>query len=195
MMFYSIAKILVKSIITTLFRIDVQGEENIPKTGPCILCINHKSVLDPPLIGVFIPRKLNFMAKEELFRIPILKEIIKAFGAFPVKRATADISAIKTALNLLKEGRILAIYPEGTRNKSDDLIQAKSGMTFIAIKAQVPIIPIGISGKYRLFHKIHINIGEPIYLTEYYNQKLPMNKLQPISDLIMERIRELMEVK
>lgn len=194
-MFYNIAKLLVKLIISILFRVRVQGEENIPKSGACILCMNHKSLLDPPVVGVFIPRKLVFMAKEELFRIPVFGAIIRTLGAFPVKRASADISAIKTSLNILKEGHVLAIYPEGSRNKSDSLGQAKSGMTFIAIKAQVPIIPIGISGKYRLFHKLHINIGKAIYLTEYYNQKLPMAKLQPISDSIMENIRELMEVK
>ncbi|MBZ4645773.1 MAG: 1-acyl-sn-glycerol-3-phosphate acyltransferase [Petroclostridium sp.] len=193
-MFYNIVKYLIQIIAKIIFRIEIRGLQNVPTHGACIICFNHKSTLDPPVIGVFIPRQLVFMAKEELFKVPVLGFIIKALGAFPIKRGAGDVSAIKNALSILKEGKVLAMYPEGTRSKSGDLNQAKPGVALIATRAKVPVVPVGVTGEYKLFHKLLINIGNPIVLEEYYNQKLSMDKLQEISNDIMNQIKELMEV-
>ncbi|MDK2799924.1 MAG: 1-acyl-sn-glycerol-3-phosphate acyltransferase [Clostridiales bacterium] len=192
-MFYNIVKFLIKIIAIILLKIEIKGIQNIPKEGPCILCFNHISTLDPPVAGVFMPRQLTFMAKEELFHVPILGPAIKALGAFPVKRGAGDIAAIKNSLNILNKGKALVIFPEGTRSKTGEVKQAKPGIALIATKAQVPVIPIGISGKYKLFHKLLINIGTPIFLEEYYGKKLSIEELQKISNSIMNEIKQLME--
>lgn len=193
-MLYDFAKAIILIITKIIFRIKVNGLENIPKQGPCVLCFNHRSLLDPPVLGVYIPRKLSFMAKEELFHIPVLGFLIKHLGAFPVKRGAGDIGAIKAALKILQEGKVLTMYPEGTRMKSGKVGKPKPGVALIATKAQVPVIPIAATGDYKLFHKITINVGKPIVLNEYFHQKLTMEQLQEISNDIMNHIRSLMEV-
>ena len=194
-MLYYVVKYLILVIAKIIFRVEVNGIVHIPKKGPCILCFSHRSLLDPPVLGVFMPRQLAFMAKEELFRIPVLGFLIRKLGSFPVKRGTGDLGAIKTAIRILNKGNALAMFPEGTRVKAGEDKKAKPGVALIATKAKVPVIPIGANGKYKLFRKLKINIGEPVILEEYYNQKLPMEKLQEISNHILKKIKMLMEVE
>ncbi|WHH59464.1 lysophospholipid acyltransferase family protein [Petroclostridium sp. X23] len=192
-MFYSIVKWIIKTAAGVLYRMDIKGIKNIPTEGACIICFNHKSTFDPPIIGVFMPRQLVFMAKEELFKVPLLGSIINALGAFPVKRGMGDITAIKKSIAILNEGKVLAMYPEGTRNKNGEVGAAKPGVALIATKAKVPVIPVGVTGAYKLFSKITINIGHPLYYDEYFDHKLSMEQLQSISNNIMNHIRMLME--
>ena len=193
-MFYAFIKGIILIFSKIFFRIHVNGIENIPKEGSCILCFNHRSLLDPPIIGVLMPRKLCFMAKEELFKAPIFGFIIKKLGVFPIKRGAADIGSVKTAIKILKAGKVLAMYPEGTRNNSGTLGKAKPGAALIATRAQAPIIPIAAVGAYKPFNKLIVNIGKPITFEQYENQKLTMNELQDISNDIMKHIQALMEV-
>ncbi len=192
-MFYSIARVVVSLLSKFFFRVKIHGLENFPKEGPYIVCFNHKSVLDPPVLGALMPKKIYTMAKEELFDNPFLALIIRNLGVFPVKRGKGDIAAIKTALKVLKEGKVFAIFPEGTRSKNGELGKAQPGVAMIAIKAQAPIIPIANQGNYKLFSKMIINIGKPIRLDEYYSQKLKIEQFQEISDGIMSQIQVLLE--
>ncbi len=192
-MFYSIARVVVSLLSRLFFRIEINGIENIPKEGACIISANHKSVLDPPVLGALMPRKVYTMAKEELFDNPFLALIIRNLGVFPVKRGKGDIGAIKTALKVLKEGKVFAIFPEGTRSKNGKLGKAQPGVAMIALKAQVPIIPVANQGNYKLFSKMVINIGTPIVIDEYYNQKLKIEQFQEISDGVMSHIQDLLE--
>ncbi|KHO62464.1 acyl-phosphate glycerol 3-phosphate acyltransferase [Thermoanaerobacter sp. YS13] len=192
-MFYYIAKVIVLVIIKVIFRIEVRGLENIPKKGPVIICPNHISLLDPPVIGALLNRRIYFMAKEELFKNPFLKFLLgTGLGAFPVKRGTADLSAIKTALTYLKKGRAIGIFPEGTRSKTGKLQKAEPGVALLAIKGNAPVVPIGIKGKYRLFSKIIINIGKPITFEKYANSKLSSERLSAIGEEIMQEIAKLL---
>ena len=193
-MLYSIAAFLLRIIASILFRVKIYGVENIPRSGSFIICFNHKSVFDPPVTGCFIPRKIRFMAKKELFDIPVLGFLIKKFGAFPVNRETGDISAIKNAISILENGEVLAMYPEGGRSKSGKPERAKPGVALIAIKANVPIIPVGIGGEYKLFSKLIINIGKPMYIDKHEG-RVKLEILQKISDNIMEKIKLLVEDK
>ncbi|MGB9779383.1 MAG: lysophospholipid acyltransferase family protein [Caldanaerobacter sp.] len=191
-MFYYFAKVLVRAIIKVIFRIKVKGIENIPKKGPVIICPNHISLLDPPVVGALLNRRIYFMAKEELFRNPFLKLLLgTGLGAFPVKRGTADLSAIKTALNHLKKGRAVGIFPEGTRSKTGKLQKAEPGVAMLAIKSKAPVVPVGIKGKYGLFSKITINIGKPITFDKYYDSKLSSQQLAEIGEEIMKEIAKL----
>ena len=192
-MFYYIAKIIVRAIIKVIFKIEIKGLENIPKKGPVIICSNHISFLDPPVIGALLNRRIYFMAKEELFKNPFLKLLLgTGLGAFPVKRGTADLSAIKTALSYLKKGRAIGIFPEGTRSKTGQLQKAEPGVAMLAIKGNAPVVPIGIKGRYRLFSKIIINIGKPISFVKYANSKLSSKQLSVIGEEIMQEIAKLL---
>ncbi|ERM91854.1 lysophospholipid acyltransferase family protein [Caldanaerobacter subterraneus] len=191
-MFYYFAKVIVRAIVKVIFRIKVKGLENIPKKGPVIICPNHISLLDPPVVGALLNRRIYFMAKEELFRNPFLKLLLgTGLGAFPVKRGTADLSAIKTALNHLKKGRAVGIFPEGTRSKTGKLQKAEPGVAMLAIKSKAPVVPVGIKGRYGLFSRVIINIGKPMTFEKYYDSKLSSQQLAEIGEEIMKEIAKL----
>ncbi|MBE3579520.1 MAG: 1-acyl-sn-glycerol-3-phosphate acyltransferase [Caldanaerobacter subterraneus] len=191
-MFYYFAKVIVRAIVNVIFRIKVKGLENIPRKGPIIICPNHISLLDPPVVGALLNRRIYFMAKEELFRNPFLKLLLgTGLGAFPVKRGTADLSAIKTALNHLKKGRAVGIFPEGTRSKTGKLQKAEPGVAMLAIKSKAPVVPVGIKGRYGLFSRVIINIGKPMTFEKYYDSKLSSQQLAEIGEEIMKEIAKL----
>lgn len=109
-MSYTIFRAILRFIYRVLFRIKATGTENIPAEGAVIIASNHISLLDPPAVGVLIERKVHFMAKEELFKIPLLGPLIKSFGAYPVKRGGVSIDAIKSSINILKSGKVMGIF-------------------------------------------------------------------------------------
>ena len=162
---------LLKPILWLLFkiglRLNVEGTENIPKDGPLVIASNHLSLLDPPVIGVAATRKVHFMAKQELF-VPILGDIYKALGAFPVRRGGADRAAIKHGIDILKDNKVLAIFPEGTRSKTGKLGKAEPGALMMASKAMANIVPCCVMGtdyrrQGRIWPKVTVRFGKPIY--------------------------------
>ncbi len=140
------------------FRIEIEGIEKFPDDKAAVVIANHMSMHDPVLLISFFKGKINFMAKEELFRNKLVGSVLKAFGAFPVNRGGNDLKAIKHALKLLKDNKILGIFPQGTRMTSAEAEQAKGGAAFMAIKSKVPIVPIAIKGKFKIGSKIIIKI-------------------------------------
>ena len=138
------------------------GVDNVPLTGGVLFCVNHLSNNDPVIVATHIRRRLRFMAKKELFKIPLLNSIVKAFGAFPIDRSTSDLGAVRASLSILKGGDGLMIFPEGRRNKRFLPEKVKPGALTIAAKANVPILPVYIKGKYRLFGKTEVFYGKPI---------------------------------
>lgn len=193
MIFYKVVKNSIKLLLSLIYRIEIEGEEYIPNEGKGIICSNHFSLMDPVLIGAFMPRKVNYMAKEELFSNKIFGAILKKLGVFPVKRGGADIGAIKTALKVLNSGQLMGIFPEGTRSKPGEVLEAKPGTAMIAIRTQSPIIPMVISANYKLFNKVKIKIGEPIELSDYHGKKLSAEEYQRLSQNILDTIRKLMD--
>ncbi len=192
-MFYTLAKFVVGTILRILFKIEVIDSDNLPYEGGCIICPNHKSNIDPPLVACFLKRKVHYMAKEELFKNKFFAIILRALGTFPVKRGTSDITSIKTSMRLLREGKVLGIFPEGTRSKNDDLGNAEPGAAMLAIKMNVPVVPIAILGNYKLFSKIIIKIGKPCYFDKYIGIKLTNEDYKNISQKILLNIKMLME--
>ncbi|GED56229.1 1-acyl-sn-glycerol-3-phosphate acyltransferase [Brevibacillus formosus] len=156
-----------------------------------ILCANHISLWDPPLLGSGIERQVHFMAKEELFKIPVLSFLITKFGAFPVKRGAGDRAAIRTTLKLLEDGKIFGIFPEGTRSKTGEPGEAMPGVAMFALKSEAAVIPVAIIGPYRPFRSIKIVYGKPIDLTQLREAKSSADTLKETSDLIMEHIKQL----
>ncbi|WAH37506.1 lysophospholipid acyltransferase family protein [Alicyclobacillus dauci] len=158
---------LVQAFYKFFYRVKVCGLDRLPKTGPYIIAANHLSIHDPILLSAFVNPHIRFMAKEELFRIPIIRYLICRLGAFPVSRTGSCISAIRHSIHLLENGKTVGIFPEGTRNRLDTRLSAKPGVGFIAARshADVKIIPIAISLRPRQWFKHHyIIIGEPIHV-------------------------------
>ncbi|MBQ3573959.1 MAG: 1-acyl-sn-glycerol-3-phosphate acyltransferase [Clostridia bacterium] len=192
MNFYKVARAVVNAFLKIAFRIKVEGTENIPSEGALVVCSNHQSLCDPPMLAMCMPFELKFMAKEELFKNRLFGGLISALGAFPVKRGTGDIGALKIAIKVLSEGDRLVIFPEGARSPENYMGKGKSGAALIAIKSKANILPVGVCGKYKLFSRIVVRIGKPIVLEEYFGTKVGAETLQDITDnKIMKTISEL----
>lgn len=152
-MFYKIFKVLCRLWFGLIFRTQVIGAENIPKSGAFILAANHVSNWDPPFLGTFIEREVCYMGKKELFKNPVMAWVCRSLHVFPVKRGAADKTAIKTAVKILKAGKCLGIFPEGTRSKTGKLGKAEAGVSLIAAMTKAPIIPAAIVNTEKIFSR------------------------------------------
>ena len=168
----------------------IYGRENIPKNGALIVAGNHMSMIDPLVLGTSIDRITRFMAKKELFKFPPFGWYLKKIGCIPVKRGKGDLEAMKTSLKILRNGEVLGIFPEGTRNKTGKIGKAHLGMVTLALKVKAPIIPCGISNVIKGKRPITVRIGQPIHLDQYYHQKLSKQKKDEIARLVMTRIAQ-----
>ncbi|MBP1999520.1 1-acyl-sn-glycerol-3-phosphate acyltransferase [Paenibacillus shirakamiensis] len=167
-MIYTVCRALLRLIYKLLFRLRASGLEHIPEEGAVILCSNHISNFDPPTIGILLDRKVHFMAKAELFEVPVLGPLIRNLGAFPVKRGGVSKESIKTALNLLRSGNIMGIFPEGSRNQSENAnAMGKKGAASFALRSNAVVIPVAIIGNYKMFKKTKVVYGAPVDLSEF----------------------------
>ena len=161
-MFYTIAKNLVKSYYHTRFKIRVVGKHRVPQDGPVVVCSNHISEYDPPLIGISVDRDMSFFAKSELFKIPVLGYLISHLNAFPVERGKSDRAALKKSIEVLGEGNMLCMFPEGSRSNSGKLQDLQQGASFVAVKSGAKIVPAAIKGSYDRKKGITLVFGKPI---------------------------------
>ena len=146
-MLYAILKPIAVALMRLFFRLEVVSPGLVPATGPVLIVSNHVSVLDPPFVGAAAPRPLFFMAKEELFRIPLFGRLIRALNARPVRRDGSDTRALKAALAQLEEGRALLVFPEGTRGEEGQpLREGKAGVGMLAVLSGAPVVPVYVSG-------------------------------------------------
>lgn len=187
---YPLGKALVSAIFYPLYRIKVIGKENFPKEGGVLLCSNHIDNLDPPVVGITAPRPVRFMAKEELFQMPILKGLLPRLHAFPVKRGMSDRQAMRTALKILKGGEVVGLFPEGTRSKTGELQKGLAGAGFFALRGDAVVMPCAIIGSYKPFRRLKVIYGQPIDMTPYRERKASPEE---VTEVIMEEIRKLIE--
>jgi len=166
-----VSKLIVLPVYKFLFRGHLIGRENIPQKDSFIMVSNHGSLLDPPLLGHALGRNISFMAKAELFKIPLLGFIIRACGAYPVKRGIADKNTIKTACEKLSKNNCIGIFIDGTRQKNGRVNKPKKGAALIAFKNQKLLLPVAIVNSHKLirfnfcipfFSKIVIRVGKPV---------------------------------
>ena len=174
-----------------LFRVKIDGIENIPKNQACIVCGNHVHALDAPVLLARTNKKIRFMAKQELWQSPAFRFMAFIYQVFPVKRDRKDTDAVKTSLKILKNKEILGIYPEGTRNGMARGIKPKKGAVNLAIRADVPIIPFGIKGNFKPFRKVIYKFGEPIFYSEYKDRAKDKEFIEELTMNLMEKIVEL----
>ncbi|MGM0445002.1 MAG: lysophospholipid acyltransferase family protein [Bacillota bacterium] len=187
---YWLSYYLINLYLKVVHRFQVKGKDNVPKYGPLIIVSNHVSYLDPPIVGGAVKRQLHFMAKAELFEKKWFGYILKKLGTFPVKRGVPDKSAIRKSLNILNNDQALCMFPEGTRIKSDELGEAKPGVTLIALMSKSPILPVAIKHSDDKNNALQVAIGKPFLLDEYYDKKLNRDQKDEVGQLIMDKIRE-----
>ena len=189
---------LVRGIYRFLFKVEIEGLENIPTDKNFVVTPNHLSNFDPPLVAAFMPiDNMAYMAKASLFKVPVVAQVIRVFDAFPVKRGEG-MAAIRTAIKLLKEGRCLVVFPEGKRVRTPGTLgKGKSGAVMIASNARVGILPVGIEATYKFRSRVKLTVGEYIDLAEYYTEKkLSAEDVQSITDnVVMEKIAVLSGAK
>lgn len=192
--FYRIIYTIVAPIIHLLFPCRTVGAENLPEGG-VLLCANHASGWDPIIIALSLPRDswLTVMAKDQLFRIPVLGFLLRKLGIFPVKRGGNDLTAIKTAMKVLTGGNRLLVFPEGTRVEEQGEVEAKGGVTMMATRTGVPMVPVYCGGKHKFLRKTTIVFGDP-YVPVIAGRRPTPDENRAIAAEILKRIYALREV-
>ncbi|MCG0278010.1 MAG: 1-acyl-sn-glycerol-3-phosphate acyltransferase [Thermanaeromonas sp.] len=196
-LFYRIAKFICYLFFRYICRWEVRGQENFPREGPAVVVSNHVSFWDPVAVGVAVPRPVRFMAKEELFRIPLLGQVIRGLGAFPVRRGRSDRQALKESLEILRSGQVLGMFPEGTRVRTGGLGTFHNGAAVLSLKTGAPLVPVALKGTQNIFSKgwfrpFQVFIGEPIYpgckgsYTPFEVEELSRRAREAIAKLLSE---------
>ncbi len=190
---YKFARTIVYGFVKLIRRFQVEGKENIPKDGGCILAANHRSYWDPVFVGLACPRVINFMAKKKLFEHPFLGFLLRHLKAFPVNQQIADRKAIKTALDILESQQVLGIFPEGTRSQ-EGLLPPQAGTAMLALKTNVPIIPVAIQDQRGFRGRVKVKIGSPLLPGSEENTQLNHKEhLKQVSLKIMQELERLLQ--
>ena len=163
---------IVSPALHTYWRLNIYGAENVPKSGGLIAVSNHASYFDPPILSNCVGRPVAFMAKEELFKIPVFKQGIQLYGAYPVKRQMGDRAALRAATTAIESGWIAAIFLQGTRSPDAKITDPKLGAAWIAAKAQVPILPVSLWGTEKILIKGSA-LPKPVPLTVRIGEVIP----------------------
>ncbi len=184
-------------------RLKVDGLSNLPSSGPVILVSNHFNVGDPPVLTYVLPRRIVWMAKQELFDTPVIGWLFRGFGLIPVRRFEGDLKALRKAQNALKSGHVLGMFPEGTRSAGKGLGEGEPGTAFIALRTGAPIVPVAIWGTEGIklprdafrFHgsRISVRFGRPFRLPE--TKRATKGQIADGTREIMEKIAELLPAK
>ena len=189
-LYYNSCRIAANLLYMALCRGRVFGKHNVPKTGGVLLVCNHQSFFDPILATLALPRECSYMARDTLFHNPWFRKLITSLNAFPVKRGTADIGAIKETLRRLKDGGLVNVYPEATRTQDGSVRPMQSGVVLIARKARVPLVPGMILGAYEIWPRqakypklgpVIVAYGEPL---------LPEDMTGKVDDECIEIVRQ-----
>ncbi|WP_421721799.1 lysophospholipid acyltransferase family protein [Anaerobacillus alkaliphilus] len=185
---YTIGQALCRAYLSTLYKVEVVGKENIPKDKGVLLCCNHIHAMDPPFLGSYIERPIHYMAKAELFETPILKSLIPKLNAFPIRRGMSDKQALRQGLKILKEDKVLGIFPEGTRSQTGELQEGLAGVGFFALKTEAEVVPSAIIGPYKPFKPLKVVYGKPLNFNELRESRASSEEA---TKYIMEEIAQL----
>ncbi|MFW6278654.1 MAG: lysophospholipid acyltransferase family protein [Bacillota bacterium] len=184
---YLLGKYLFKIYYFIRHRRIIEGRENIPDSGPLIVMANHQSYCDPPLLGTILNRRIYFLAKKELFDTPVFGWVLNKIGVIPIKRGKPDLKALRRSFAVLKENKVLGVFPEGTRNKPGSNRKAQPGAVLIALKSKAPILPVGIKNITKN-KRTRVSIGQPFTLDDFYDRKLDSEEKKRAGKVIMDKI-------
>jgi len=185
----------VRIILHTLFRVKFVGEKQFPDEGAFLLCANHRSIIDIPIVGTYSKSRWTyFMSKKELWNKPIGRFFMTLMDSFPVDRGKGDIGSIRKALGHLRKEHVVAIFPQGTREKDGEKLPGRKGAAMLAAMSEAPIIPMYITGVIKPFKKIKVYVGKPFDLGLKKRVKYTRETYEEKSQEIMRRIEALVEV-
>lgn len=193
-MFYKIMRLIVYPFIRIFMRVEYHGMENVPKNKGYILAANHTSIADMFAIAVPVKCQICYMAKAELFKFKPMEWLFKALGSFAVNRGKGDTEAIDKACSIINKGKVLGIFPEGTRSKTGELGKAKAGVALIAMQTKADILPVSVryeNGTFKLFGKVTVRVGELIPYTEPAEDEGQRASIRRISTEVMDNIKAL----
>ncbi|MEG2202995.1 MAG: lysophospholipid acyltransferase family protein [Christensenellaceae bacterium] len=189
-MLYAVGRFLAMIVLMPLFFVKIIGKKNAMLAGGSVVICKHKSNWDPIVLGFSVKKRpVCYMAKEELFNSKFAACILRHLYVIPVARGKSDIKAIKTAISKLNSGSVLGIFPEGTRSK--ELLEFEPGAAMLALKSDVPVVPVYIKGNYKLFHRIKVFIDPPIYLKEFVGEKVNSESVKKATALLQAKILEM----
>ena len=200
--FYQLIRFLVVSICRTYCRMTVSGQENIPRTGPFVLAPVHRSYIDTPSASGCTRRRMRFMGKDSMWKRQPLNWMLSALGAFPVTRGSADREAIMRAIQVLKSGEPLVLFPEGERKSGPVVQPLMDGAAYVACKAGVSIIPVGIGGSERVMgkgakfiypRKLVVLIGKPIPVPASVDGRMPRSAVKEVTTQLHEQLQMLFD--
>ena len=199
-MFYYVVRAICWLLLKIFWRMEIRGIENLPESGGLIITSNHVSYLDPAVLVASLNRKIYFIAKKEVFKNTFISFLLKNMNAFSVDRDNVDMFAFKKAMNILREEKVLGIFPEGTRSSNGELQELKMGALKIAMKTGVPILPVGINGTHKIYprgikypilfkHKIIVKYGT----LQHFNKLKSKDKIYQKQELnlLSKKIKEL----
>mgnify|MGYP006197652597 CR=1 FL=1 len=200
---YPAARAVLKPTFETLWRITVTGQENVPKSGPAIVCPNHTSVIDSVLLPAVLPRRITFVGKAEYLDSWKTRHLFPALGMIPIDRSGGDAAqrALDVAAGILEDGELFGIYPEGTRSRDGVLHKGRTGAARLALRTGAPLLPVGIRGTRdiqppgasmpRPFRHCEFHIGRPLDPARYRDRADDRMVLRQITDEVMYEIRQL----
>lgn len=201
-MFRRIANLVLGILARILFKLDITGIQNVPQQGPFIAMMNHIYFVDPVLVATLTPRNIVIMSKIENYQNPLLALVMHLYGTFPVHRGELDMTAIRTSLRMLKEGHGLLMAPEGTRSKTRTLQEGRDGMAWLALRSQVPIVPVALSGQEYLGHNLRrlrrtplrVVFAEPFCFRSVLDPQRPSTALRAPREQLHRMTQEAMYV-
>lgn len=198
--FYRASYHTIGPILRGLWRIHATGVHHIPEQGPAIIASNHLSYTDHYFLPSVVPRQIYFISKAQHFDVPVQRWLFEQWGVIPLKRGDGDREAMARSLQILEQGRLFGIYPEGTRSMDGKLHKGHTGVARLALMSKVPVIPVGMIGTDKVlpkgkhmpkFQKVTIHIGAPMRFDEYHGMENDRKACREITDRVMHAIRDL----
>lgn len=199
---YQVVYTVVVGLTRLVTRTTVVGRHNIPKSGPFLLAPIHRSNIDTPLAAAVTRRRLRFMGKDSLWKVPAIGWIMTALGAFPVTRGAADREALRRCVAVLDDGEPLVMFPEGTRQSGPRVQPLFDGAAYVAVKARVPIVPVGIGGSEMVMpkgkkmirpHKCVVVVGEPISVSLDAEGRVPRSAVRDVTATLAVELQRLFD--
>jgi len=200
--FYKFVRALVVGLCVVYTRTTIVGRHNIPREGSFVLAPVHRSNIDTPLAGAVTARRLRFMGKDSLWKVRAIGWVLSALGAFPVTRGTADREALKRCISVLEAGEPLVLFPEGTRQSGPVVQPLFDGAAYVAVKAGVPIVPVGIGGSERVMpkgkkmiypRKCVLVVGEPIMAVRDESGRIPRSGVKDLTAELSNELQRLFD--
>jgi 1-acyl-sn-glycerol-3-phosphate acyltransferase len=198
--FYKACQYTIAPALRGLWRVHATGVHHIPAKGPAILASNHLSYSDHYFLPAVVPRQIYFISKAQHFDVPVQRWFFEQVGVIPLRRGEGDNEAFTRSLQVLGEGNLFGIYPEGTRSTDGKLHKGRTGVARLALMAKVPVIPVGMVGTDKVLpkgknmpklHKVTIHIGAPMDFSQFYGMENDRKVCRDITDRIMHAIRDL----